>query len=90
MDFSERLQRNLLTSVAEHRRMRATANAMKAKPPVSQRKPVSEEWKNWELAPVDSVPSGPTVTEKKQNSPTGPSAEAVQGVHKALRTIDKF
>lgn len=90
MDFSERLQRNLLTSIAEHRRMRTSANAMKAKPPVSQRKSASEEWKNWELAPVDSVPSGPTVAEQKDNTSTGPSDEAVQGVHKALRVIDKF
>lgn len=90
MDFSERLQRNLLTSTAEYRRMRTTANAMKAKPRVSQRKQVSEEWKNWELAPVDSVPSGSTVAEKKENTATGPSDEAVQGVHKALRAIDKF
>ena len=88
MDFLERLRNNCLTNVEDHQRMQAKLHEMKKDDEPVAQSGKSEEWKNWELAPLDAPvkqAASPTV-----ETSTVVSSEAVKGVHKALRTIDKY
>jgi len=88
MDFQERLRNDCLTSIEDYRRMQLQLHAMKKDAGYSdQCDAASEEWKKWELAPLDS-PVNPVV--EKESKSLEPSSRATQGVHKALRTLDKY
>jgi len=87
MDFHERLYDNCLTSVEDYRRMQVKLAEMKKESEPLAQNGKSEEWKNWELAPLDApVKQG---SERKIETATV-SSEAAKGVHKALRVIDKL
>lgn len=93
MDFLERLRNNCLTSVEDYRRMQVKLHEMRKESEPVDQSGKSEEWKNWELAPLDAPVKHASV--KQGADPIGEasheaSTEAVKGVHKALRAIDKF
>ncbi len=87
MDFPERLRNNCLTSIEDYRNMQVKLHAMKKeRESVVDQSGKSEEWKSWELAPLDTPVKRDA--EPAARGSVEPSAEAVNGVHKALRTID--
>jgi hypothetical protein len=95
MDVPQCLHHNWLTTIEQYRKMQIKLHAMKKQNEQSDQSGKSEEWKNWELAPLDAPTSPPHGAGKysgtdRQGEAKAPqhSAEAVNGLHKALRRID--
>lgn len=94
MDVPECIYHNCLTTIEHYRNMQIKLHAMKKQNEQSDQSGKSEEWKNWELAPLDA-PAKPASGSGKFSGAEGQevkapqhSAEAVNGLHKALRRID--
>lgn len=97
-DYPERLYSSCLTSIEDYRKMQIRLhamkknamkkNAVKKNDEPGDRSGGSDEWKNWELAPL-GAPVKQAEGQAEELS-AEPSSEAVKGVHKALRAIDRY
>ena len=94
-DVYECLHHNCLNTIEHYRKMQINLYAMKKENEQSDQSGSADEWKNWELAPLDAPArpasgSGKSTGAEGQGKARAPqhSAEAVNGLHKALRRID--
>lgn len=80
-EFIRRLARKELTNIDQYRRMQESLGEMKTenkKPPGD-----AEEWKKWQLAPVSAG------TDKQDPALVDPQSESAQGLHQAIKVLDK-